>query len=59
LGRDLAGGLRGKEMKALSIRTFLAKPYTAEKLLTALHGLLGKPQAANEKADQTPELTHG
>jgi two-component system cell cycle sensor histidine kinase/response regulator CckA len=60
LGRDLAGGLRGKELEALGIRTFLAKPYTAEKLLTALHGMLGGNLTDGKtNPESKPELVHG
>jgi CheY-like chemotaxis protein len=40
LGRDLAGSPRARELESLGIQSFLSKPYTAEKLLTALHDLL-------------------
>ena len=44
LGRDLGGNFRAAELEALGVRTFLSKPYTAEKLLTLLHQLLeGNP----------------
>jgi nitrogen-specific signal transduction histidine kinase/CheY-like chemotaxis protein len=47
LGKDLAGSPRARELESLGIKAFLAKPYTAEKLLTALHELLDvqKPAA--------------
>jgi DNA-binding response OmpR family regulator len=40
LGTERGGSLRTEELEALSVKTFLAKPYTADKLLAALHGLL-------------------
>jgi CheY-like chemotaxis protein len=40
LGKDLGGTLWAKELEDLSINAFLAKPYTAEKLLWALHDAL-------------------
>ncbi|MDB6123157.1 MAG: hypothetical protein JWQ71_2150 [Pedosphaera sp.] len=33
---------RAEELKALGVKTFLGKPYTAEKLLAAVHDLLSK-----------------
>jgi CheY-like chemotaxis protein len=35
---------RGDELKTLGVKTFLDKPYTAEKLLTAVHNQLAVPQ---------------
>ena len=36
--------MRTEELEALSVKTFLAKPYSADKLLAALHGLLRNGQ---------------
>ncbi|MDB6112687.1 MAG: Hybrid sensor histidine kinase/response regulator [Pedosphaera sp.] len=44
LGKDLGGNLRAAELESLGVRCFLAKPYTAEKLLTGLHLALTEPQ---------------
>jgi CheY-like chemotaxis protein len=40
LGTDRGGSLRSEELKALNVKSFLVKPYTVDKLLEALHGLL-------------------
>ena len=40
LGTEEGGGMRTEELQALSVKTFLAKPYTVDKLLEALHGTL-------------------
>ncbi|MGP8199378.1 MAG: response regulator [Limisphaerales bacterium] len=40
LGTEQGGGMRTEELEALSVKTFLAKPYTVDKLLEALHGTL-------------------
>ena len=40
LGTEKGGSLRTEELKALNIKSFLAKPYTVDQLLAALHGLL-------------------
>jgi CheY-like chemotaxis protein len=40
LGTEQGGSMRKDELKALSVKTFLAKPYTVDNLLAALHGLL-------------------
>jgi len=39
-GTEQGGGVRTEELEALSVKTFLPKPYTVDKLLDALHGLL-------------------
>jgi two-component system, cell cycle sensor histidine kinase and response regulator CckA len=44
LSRDLGGSFRAEELKALDVKMFLSKPYTAEKLLIALHESLGEKQ---------------
>jgi two-component system cell cycle sensor histidine kinase/response regulator CckA len=48
LGRDLGGNLRASELDSLGIKAFLAKPYTAEKLLTGLSAALGKTMVSTE-----------
>jgi PAS domain S-box-containing protein len=40
LGTEQGGSLRTEELEALSVKSFLAKPYTVDRLLEALHGLL-------------------
>jgi PAS domain S-box-containing protein len=40
MGTEKEGSLRAEELAALSVKSFLAKPYTVDKLLAALHGLL-------------------
>jgi CheY-like chemotaxis protein len=40
LGTEQGGSLRTEELEALSVKSFLAKPYTVDKLLAALHALL-------------------
>ena len=40
LGTERGGSLRAEELGSLNVKSFLAKPYTADKLLAALHGLL-------------------
>lgn len=40
LGTDMGGSLRAQELKTLGVAAFLAKPYGAEKLLSALHQIL-------------------
>ena len=40
LGTEQGGGVRTEELEALSVKTFLTKPYTVDKLLEALHALL-------------------
>jgi CheY-like chemotaxis protein len=40
LGTEQGGSLRAEELEALRVKSFLAKPYTADKLLAALHGSL-------------------
>jgi PAS domain S-box-containing protein len=40
LGTEKGGSHRSGELAALNIKTFLGKPYTADKLLEALHSLL-------------------
>jgi PAS domain S-box-containing protein len=40
LGTERGGSFRADELTALNVRSFLAKPYTADKLLAALHALL-------------------
>jgi PAS domain S-box-containing protein len=37
-GTEKEGSLRTEELEALSVKTFLAKPYTADKLIAALRG---------------------
>jgi two-component system cell cycle sensor histidine kinase/response regulator CckA len=48
LGTEKGGSMRASELEALGVKSFLAKPYTADKLLEALHGLLrnGKDSCA-------------
>jgi YesN/AraC family two-component response regulator len=41
LDQELAGHLRAAELKELRVSAFLAKPYTAESLLTVLHNAFG------------------
>ncbi len=58
LGRDLAGGQQAKQLASLGIKSFLPKPYTTEKLLTALRGLLGnKPRGGGLNLHQSLELS--
>jgi two-component system, cell cycle sensor histidine kinase and response regulator CckA len=45
LGTELGGSLRSQELEALNVKSFLAKPYTVDKLLAALHSLLRKGKA--------------
>lgn len=45
LGSEEGGSTRADELEALSVNTFLAKPYSVDKLLAALHGLLRNGQA--------------
>jgi hypothetical protein len=40
LETEQGGSLRTEELEALNVKSFLPKPYTADKLLAALHGLL-------------------
>jgi PAS domain S-box-containing protein len=40
LGTDMGDSLRAQELKSLGVSCFLAKPYSAEKLLTLLHRAL-------------------
>jgi len=40
LGSEKGGSWRTEELEALNVKSFLAKPYTVDKLLAALHGLL-------------------
>jgi PAS domain S-box-containing protein len=40
LSADAGGRARAQELHSMGVRSFLSKPYTAEKLLTALHDLL-------------------
>ncbi len=40
LGTERGWNVRTEELEALSVKTYLAKPYTVDKLLAALHGLL-------------------
>ncbi len=40
LGTEREGSLRAGELRSLNVKSFLAKPYTVDKLLAALHGLL-------------------
>jgi two-component system cell cycle sensor histidine kinase/response regulator CckA len=50
LSADAGGRGRNQELRSLGVKSFLSKPYTADKLLTALHDLLhpngGAAQAA-------------
>jgi len=49
LGKDLADRGVAKELKALNVASFLAKPYTAENLLTALHAALDELRAVRRE----------
>jgi PAS domain S-box-containing protein len=40
LSADAGGRGRGQELQSMGVQSFLTKPYTADKLLTALHDLL-------------------
>jgi two-component system, cell cycle sensor histidine kinase and response regulator CckA len=59
LGTEKGGSFRMEELEALSVKSFLAKPYTMDKLLAALDGLLrngpvpAKGDAANETGGPT------
>ena len=44
LGRELGGILQSAELETLGVKTFLSKPYTAEKLLIALNEVLEEKQ---------------
>ncbi len=46
LGSENGGSMRAGELEALHVKTFLAKPYTVDKLLAALHGCLRENQPA-------------
>jgi two-component system cell cycle sensor histidine kinase/response regulator CckA len=43
----LDGGSRAVELQMLGVTTFLPKPYTTEKLLAAMHDVLGAKRATN------------
>lgn len=50
LGLNLAGNFQIAELEDLGVRTFLSKPYSAEKLLFVLKGALeGKPKLLKEE----------
>jgi len=46
LGSEKGGSLRARELNALGVNTFLAKPYTMDKLLAALRSLLANGKHA-------------
>jgi len=48
LGTEIGGSMRAQELEALNVKMFLAKPYSADKLLEGLQRLLrnGRPVAA-------------
>jgi hypothetical protein len=46
LGTEMGGSLRSNELEALSVKSFLAKPYSADKLLAELQGLLRNGKSA-------------
>jgi CheY-like chemotaxis protein len=52
LRKDVGGGLRGDELEAAGVDIFLAKPYTTERLILALHELLVKPVEKNDQVGQ-------
>lgn len=54
LGRDLGGNLRAAELEGLGVKTFLSKPYTAEKLLIALNDLLEEKQESVKEEYVSP-----
>jgi CheY-like chemotaxis protein len=58
LGKDLSGGPRAQKLESLGIKSFLSKPYTAEKLLNALHKLLSVELPVIGKLDRPLELAH-
>jgi hypothetical protein len=49
LSADAGGRGRSQELHSMGVKAFLSKPYTAEKLLTALHDLL-HPNGATAQA---------
>jgi two-component system, cell cycle sensor histidine kinase and response regulator CckA len=51
LGRELEGSLRAAELEDLGVKTFLSKPYTAEKMLIALNeSLVEKERLSREES---------
>ena len=52
LERDLGGSSRIAQLEAAGVKTFLSKPYTAEKLLIALNDVLEpKLEPASQECD--------
>jgi two-component system, cell cycle sensor histidine kinase and response regulator CckA len=58
LGKDLGGSLWAAELESLQVKCFLAKPYTAEKLLNSLHDLLGANADCPEDAHSNDALAY-
>jgi CheY-like chemotaxis protein len=58
LGKDLGGSLWAAELESLQVKCFLAKPYTAEKLLNSLHDLLGANGDCPEDAHSNDALAY-
>jgi len=56
LGSDWGGDFRPAELESLGIEAFLSKPYSAEKLLTALRDALGNGQCPATVPGQAPAL---
>jgi hypothetical protein len=50
LGTENGGSMRAQELEALSVKSFLAKPYAVDKLLAALHGLLRNGKSSGARA---------
>jgi len=50
LSADAGGRGRNQELLSMGVQSFLSKPYTAEKLLTALHELLHPANVPSQRA---------
>jgi two-component system, cell cycle sensor histidine kinase and response regulator CckA len=54
LGTEKGGSFRAEELQVLGVKTFLAKPYAADKLLGALHDLLRDGKGARATGTESP-----